>query len=117
MIPTDVMEAVTHYLAANRDNGQDAKVIANNCLPWLDQRQITGEWLESMKCRPTHWPSGTTDWDWPCDDYRVTVRVWTHTVPDLILANNRDAGNFQCEVTTRGQLLMLLTALGVTCKT
>ena len=129
MIPTDMMEAVERLRRnANGEwvvdiydgNPDDARTawtcdlvkLSDHCLPWLDPTPIDAAWIQSLGAVET--ASGTY--------WRLQSPV--HSVYWLIRQNHlivemRDNTTRTVTATTnatRGQLLMLLTALGVTCK-
>lgn len=78
-----------------------------------EDKLIDNDFCRDSGFEPDRWVSGTVDWNVPCDHLRITVRVWDHERPDLILENIGEVGNVQLELSTRGQLRMLLKALGV----
>lgn len=77
---------------------------------------VTSELMRSLGAKPNHWPAGTVDWDIPSDDCVVIVRIWSEEIkslPDLILSNCGDSGDFQWPIENVRHLRKALDFLGI----
>lgn len=87
----------------------DDAIVTNAVLPWFDQTPITGEWLESIG---GHKSKYTDRWDF-CGKFGVGTNDRGH----WMLWHDWQCWIQVRRVTTRGQLLQLLAALGIEVKT
>lgn len=77
---------------------------------------VTSELMQRLGAKPNHWPAGTVDWSIPADGCDVIVRIWREEIkslPDLILSNCGDDGDFQWPIENVRHLRKALEFLGI----
>jgi hypothetical protein len=100
----------------------DAEFLADAYLtehPADDNEPLTGEWLESLGAKSSHWATGTCDYSIPSDGIEVDVRIWSQAVdtdPEAIISNAGHNDNVQIQVKTRADVRLLCRALRIELK-